>query len=65
MYFQMELTRLLIFKVKLVNYIRRQMHLNRCIKCDRQFGEKKEVIEHLDNEKHYEIPELKIFDQPE
>lgn len=52
-------------KVKLVNYIRRQMHNNKCFYCDLSCKNIKNLQEHLFEEQHYKIPDLKVFDQPE
>jgi hypothetical protein len=54
-----------LFKVKLVNYIRRQMHINHCPVCDSNFLTKPLLVSHLAAEKHYCLPDQKLFDQPE
>ncbi|XP_072393207.1 zinc finger protein 277 [Diabrotica undecimpunctata] len=52
-------------KVKLINYIRKQMHQNKCLYCDKKFNIILDLQMHLMEENHYKIPDLKIFDQPE
>lgn len=52
-------------KIKLINYIRKQIHSNKCLYCEEQFDGKKLLQYHLLTMQHYKIPEIKIFDQPE
>ncbi|KAJ8917260.1 hypothetical protein NQ315_002277 [Exocentrus adspersus] len=52
-------------KIKLVNYIRKQMHSNRCVFCDTAFESFARLQEHFVAEEHYKRPDVKIFDQPE
>lgn len=52
-------------KVKLVNYIRRQVHNKRCIVCDLSLETMEELRDHMNKEDHYKLPDVKIFDQPE
>lgn len=52
-------------KIKLVNFIRKQMHNNKCIFCDRSYESSNCLRIHLKVEKHYKLPELTAFDQPE
>lgn len=49
-------------KVKLVNYIRRQIHLQCCIFCEKKANN---TLEHMTQENHYKIPKKHIWDQPE
>ncbi|XP_022906495.2 zinc finger protein 277 [Onthophagus taurus] len=52
-------------KVKLVNYIRRQMvHFN-CVFCNQHFNHDHENKLHMNQEEHVKIPEINVFDQPE
>ncbi|CAH0549502.1 unnamed protein product [Brassicogethes aeneus] len=59
-----EVTKSLDFyqKIKLVNYIRRQVHDKKCFFCDISC---ENVEEHLREEKHCKIPSVRTFDQPE
>lgn len=41
------------------------MHITHCIKCDQSFETKDNLMDHLKDEKHYVIPDIKVFDQPE
>lgn len=52
-------------RVKVVNFIRRQVHLLRCIKCDADFGASGELQSHMRAEKHFDIGERKQWDLPE
>lgn len=52
-------------RVKIVNFIRRQMHLRQCIKCDDQFKSNDELREHLRTEKHCDVGERSQWDLPE
>ncbi|XP_044261374.1 zinc finger protein 277 [Tribolium madens] len=52
-------------KVKFVNYVRRQMHNNKCFYCDLSCKSSENLQEHLFEEQHCKIPDLKVFDQPE
>ncbi|XP_059485528.1 zinc finger protein 277 [Neocloeon triangulifer] len=52
-------------QVKLVNYIRRQVHMNACPVCNEQFPSKIKLVEHLQSERHYTLPEESLFDQPQ
>ncbi|KOC69728.1 Zinc finger protein 277, partial [Habropoda laboriosa] len=49
-------------KVKVVNYVRRQIHLQQCVFCEIKADN---VLEHMKNENHFKIPTQKIWDQPE
>ncbi|KAJ3651862.1 hypothetical protein Zmor_017869 [Zophobas morio] len=52
-------------KVKFVNYVRRQMHRKRCLYCDVAFTAVRSLQNHLIEEEHCKIPDIKVFDQPE
>ncbi|KAJ8953654.1 hypothetical protein NQ314_007261 [Rhamnusium bicolor] len=52
-------------KIKLVNYIRRQTHRNKCAFCDLTCDNLDHLENHLAKAKHCRIPERKVFDQPE
>ncbi|CAK9825364.1 Zinc finger protein 277 [Anthophora retusa] len=49
-------------KVKVVNYVRRQIHLQQCVFCEIKTDN---VLEHMRNENHFKIPIQKVWDQPE
>lgn len=51
-------------KVKFINYIRRQVHLLRCISCNEQFEASEDLQGHMKNEKHFES-DRKLWDKPE
>ena len=44
-------------QIKLVNYIRRKMHLKECFYCGEEFGSAEEVTAHLEKEAHMKVPE--------
>ncbi|KAG5887309.1 hypothetical protein JTB14_006453 [Gonioctena quinquepunctata] len=52
-------------KIKLINYIRRQMHDLNCFYCDTSFESSSQLRNHLTEGNHHKIPELKVFDHPE
>ncbi|CAG9854438.1 unnamed protein product [Phyllotreta striolata] len=52
-------------KIKLINYIRKQIHENRCLFCDEAFDSLSSLEEHLSKENHIKIPDIKVFNQPE
>ncbi|XP_011496538.1 PREDICTED: zinc finger protein 277 [Ceratosolen solmsi marchali] len=49
-------------KVKIVNYIRKQVHAIRCVYCDVNI---KDLNIHMIKQNHYKLPERQIWDQPE
>ena len=51
-------------KVKLINFVRRQMHLVKCISCDEQFDKLVDLQQHMTMEKHDEC-DRKLWDKPE
>ncbi|CAD7089082.1 unnamed protein product [Hermetia illucens] len=52
-------------KIKIVNYIRRQMHVLRCVTCNNRFESAEKLSHHLETDKHFGIGEKKQWDQPE
>ncbi|KAM9311712.1 zinc finger protein 277 [Gastrophryne carolinensis] len=53
-------------QVKLVNFIRRQIHQCRCHGCQAKFHSKTELITHLEKDNHISIvPERAVWDQPQ
>ncbi|KAJ2940447.1 hypothetical protein O0L34_g130 [Tuta absoluta] len=51
-------------KVKVVNFIRRQVHLKQCLMCDTKFDDHKNLEKHLRESKHLVLQREK-WDQPE
>ncbi|XP_014371254.2 zinc finger protein 277 [Papilio machaon] len=51
-------------KIKIVNFIRRQVYLKQCWTCDTKFDDAKNLEKHLKETKHWQLPE-KMWDQPE
>ncbi|XP_070161115.1 zinc finger protein 277 [Polyergus mexicanus] len=49
-------------KVKVVNYIKRQIQLQQCIFCE---AKSDNVLEHMKNQQHCKIPAQKVWNQPE
>ncbi|XP_068132607.1 zinc finger protein 277 isoform X2 [Hyperolius riggenbachi] len=53
-------------QVKLVNFIRRQIHQCRCHGCQEKFQSKTELITHMEKENHISVlPERSVWDQPQ
>ncbi|XP_073974270.1 zinc finger protein 277 [Rhodnius prolixus] len=52
-------------QVKVVNYIRRQVYRNRCIICDGEFPARNELLKHMTTEKHMDMPQRSLWNQPE
>lgn len=52
-------------RVKIVNYIRRQMHVSRCVVCREEFPTKDQLQDHLEKQLHFGIGEQQYWDQPE
>lgn len=51
-------------KVKLVNYIRRKIHLRQCLSCEESFENLDMMLSHLNEQNHLHC-DVKIFDKPE
>ncbi|XP_063386576.1 zinc finger protein 277 [Cydia fagiglandana] len=51
-------------KIKIVNYIRRQIHLKQCLSCETVFDDSSNLEKHLKEMKHWELKKEK-WDQPE
>ncbi|KAJ8712492.1 hypothetical protein PYW07_005334 [Mythimna separata] len=51
-------------KVKIVNYIRRQVHLKQCLSCETKFDDSRNLEKHLRETKHWVLCKEK-WDQPE
>lgn len=51
-------------KIKIVNYIRRQIHLKQCFSCELKFHDVKNLEKHLKETKHWMLDKAS-WDQPE
>lgn len=49
-------------QVKVVNYIKRQIYLQKCVFCEMKVDN---ILEHMKKENHFKIPSPKTWDQPE
>ncbi|XP_015764929.1 PREDICTED: zinc finger protein 277-like [Acropora digitifera] len=53
-------------QVKIVNYVRRQVYQNNCVKCEVNFCSKQAVLDHMEKEQHFSLPDEKSsWDQPQ
>ncbi|XP_030375472.1 zinc finger protein 277 [Scaptodrosophila lebanonensis] len=52
-------------RVKVINYVRRQICMLRCVRCDLQFDDEELLSEHMAQEAHYSIAERSSWDKPE
>lgn len=53
-------------QVKVVNYLRRQVYKNNCVKCQENFPSKATVLEHMTEAQHFALPEDRtVWDQPQ
>lgn len=52
-------------KIKIVNYIRRQIITLKCISCNEQFPCKKELNDHSKQTKHFNVDDKTLWDKPE
>ncbi|KAM8862087.1 zinc finger protein 277 isoform 1-T1 [Synchiropus picturatus] len=53
-------------QVKLVNFIRRQIHQSRCYGCEEKFESRQEVLQHLELQGHVmKLPDILTWDQPQ
>lgn len=52
-------------KIKIVNFVRRQIQILQCIKCDEKFEELESLLDHMNKEDHFGIGEKKQWDQAE
>ncbi|XP_041852240.1 zinc finger protein 277 [Melanotaenia boesemani] len=53
-------------QVKLVNFIRRQIHQSRCYSCQEKFDSRDEVLHHIVSKDHImTLPEMSVWDQPQ
>jgi C2H2 type zinc-finger (2 copies) len=54
------------FQIKLINFIRRQMHLGLCINCSDKFDDRESLFEHMKSRNHLKPPEdATEWDQPQ
>merc|ERR1711890_202891 len=52
-------------QIKLINYIRRQMHNNSCMVCDDSFPCRSDVLHHMISSAHNHIPPEDVWNQPQ
>lgn len=52
-------------KIKIVNYVRRQIHIIQCVTCDEKFDTFENLSDHMKAESHFGIGEKKQWDKPE
>ncbi|XP_017292027.1 zinc finger protein 277 [Kryptolebias marmoratus] len=53
-------------QVKLVNFIRRQIHQGRCYGCQKRFDSRVDMLQHIVSEGHVmKLPETSTWDQPQ
>ncbi|KAL0271938.1 UNVERIFIED_CONTAM: hypothetical protein PYX00_005084 [Menopon gallinae] len=52
-------------QVKIVNYIRREVHLFRCHNCNVRFQSREELLEHMSHLRHFTLPARENWDHPE
>ena len=50
-------------QIKIVNYVRRQVHEKKCIFCDQQSNSRDELTQHMQNLNHFQLPERSTWDQ--
>ncbi|XP_055912948.1 zinc finger protein 277 [Eupeodes corollae] len=62
-----EATRSLNFyqKVKAINYVRRQIHILRCVTCNCRCETTEQLLEHMSGDKHYSLGTRTQWDKPE
>uniref|UniRef100_T1PI39 C2H2 type zinc-finger (2 copies) n=1 Tax=Musca domestica TaxID=7370 RepID=T1PI39_MUSDO len=52
-------------KIKIVNYVRRQICLLRCVTCDQRFDSNDALLQHFEEEQHFGVGTRKQWDKPE
>ncbi|XP_033100480.1 zinc finger protein 277-like isoform X2 [Anneissia japonica] len=53
-------------QIKLINFIRREIHQNKCFSCQEKYPSKDELYEHMTKEQHIsKMPDRKVWDQPQ
>lgn len=52
-------------RIKIINYIRRQMLNHRCISCGKKHENQESLHEHLKEERHCVVPSMEHWNQPE
>lgn len=50
-------------QIKIVNYVRRQVHERTCILCDQQLPNRDELINHMREAGHFKLPDKSVWDQ--
>ena len=56
---------MLCLQVKMINYIRRCVHLNTCIGCNEVFPDRETLLEHMTWTSHYTPASSADWDQPQ
>lgn len=51
-------------KVKIVNFIRRKIHLKQCFSCEKSFNTVEELLSHMDGSEHHQC-NVNEFEKPE
>uniref|UniRef100_A0A3B3XV52 C2H2-type domain-containing protein n=1 Tax=Poecilia mexicana TaxID=48701 RepID=A0A3B3XV52_9TELE len=63
---KMELNLNFYQQVKLVNFIRRQIHQSHCYGCQKKFDSRADMMDHIISEGHVmKLPEMSTWDQPQ
>lgn len=52
-------------RIKIINFIRRQMLNHRCIACERKHEDRESLQQHLKEEEHCVVPAVERWNQPE
>ncbi|XP_063223627.1 zinc finger protein 277 [Bacillus rossius redtenbacheri] len=52
-------------QVKLVNFIRRQVHQQKCVLCSEWFADKQSLFAHMKGSGHIAVPDKQLWNQPE
>ncbi|CAG0881575.1 unnamed protein product [Darwinula stevensoni] len=52
-------------KIKIINYIRRQVHQRCCIICEEQFECHESLLEHMSTAEHFQVPPSSQWNQPQ
>lgn len=52
-------------KIRLVNYIRRQIYLRNCIYCDINIDTNANLQKHMASSQHYRVPDISVWNHVE
>lgn len=53
-------------QIKIINYMRRQIHSNTCIHCQKRFDSSSNLLNHMTTESHFSLPpDQSIWNQPQ